>query len=175
MIRICDNYKLCNNQVRLRYYNEYLIDNQFDIYNDAIKNTTATFDIVEKTHEEMLDWYQHFNKTYPLFVSIENSGVTGYCSLKQFKEKDAYKQTVELSVYIHPNHRKKGLAKALMNHAISYAKTQNHQTIISCITSGNEVSEHLHSSLGFEKVGHFKKVGMKFNEWLDISYYQLML
>ncbi|MBP0727346.1 N-acetyltransferase [Bacillus sp. RG28] len=146
-----------------------------EIYNDAIKHTTATFDIVEKTVEEMLEWYKDFSQDYPLFVSTENSSITGYCSLKQFKEKDAYKHTVELSVYIHPMHRKKGLAKLLMNHAISYAKEQNHQTIISCITSGNEVSEHLHRTLGFEKVGHFKKVGMKFDKWLDISYYQLML
>ena len=159
----------------IRFATEEDVKEIVEIYNDAIKHTTATFDLVEKTVDEMQEWYKHFSQEYPLFVSTENSSITGYCSLKQFKEKDAYKHSVELSVYIHPNHRKKGLAKLLMNHAISYAKEQNHQTIISCITSGNEVSEHMHRSLGFDKVGHFKKVGMKFNQWLDISFYQLML
>ncbi|MEE6451969.1 N-acetyltransferase family protein [Gottfriedia acidiceleris] len=91
------------------------------------------------------------------------------------KEKDAYKHTVELSIYIHPDHRQKGLAKALMSEMIESAKKLGHSTNISCITSGNEVSERLYEKLGFKKVGHFYKVGQKFNQWLDIAYYQLML
>ncbi|PEJ48500.1 GNAT family N-acetyltransferase [Bacillus sp. AFS002410] len=145
------------------------------IYNDAIMNTTATFDTKIKTEEEMLIWFHNHPELYPVIVSKENGIVTGYCSITQFKEKDAYKHTVELSVYIHPDHRRKGLAKALMVEMIETAKKLGHYTIISCITSGNEVSERLHEKLGYQKVGHFYKVGQKFNQWLDIVYYQLML
>ncbi|MEH7350730.1 GNAT family N-acetyltransferase [Gottfriedia acidiceleris] len=145
------------------------------IYNDAILNTTATFDMKIKTEEEMQKWFSNHTELYPVIVSKENGQVTGYCSLTQFKEKDAYKHTVELSVYIHPDHRRKGLAKALMIDMIETAKKLGHFTIISCITSGNEVSERLHEKLGYKKVGHFYKVGQKFNKWLDIAYYQLML
>ncbi|PGS51291.1 GNAT family N-acetyltransferase [Bacillus sp. AFS041924] len=145
------------------------------IYNDAILNTTATFDTKIKTEEDMLMWFNNHSEMYPVIVSKENGVVTGYCSLTQFKEKDAYKHTVELSVYIHPEHRRKGLAKTLMLEMIEIAKILGHYTIISCITSGNEVSEKLHEKLGYKKVGHFYKVGQKFNQWLDIVYYQLML
>ncbi|WP_179194794.1 GNAT family N-acetyltransferase [Bacillus sp. EAC] len=145
------------------------------IYNDAILNTTATFDTKTKTLDEMLQWFDKHSDLYPVIVSKENGVVTGYCSLTQFKEKDAYKHTVELSVYIHPEHRRKGLAKALMVEMIKVAKELGHHTIISCITSGNEVSERLHEKLSFEKVGHFYKTGQKFNQWLDIVYYQIML
>ncbi|MEH6940041.1 N-acetyltransferase family protein, partial [Bacillus sp. JJ664] len=145
------------------------------IYNDAILHTTATFDTKIKTVEEMLEWFQRHSEQYPVIVSKENAIVTGYCSLTQFKEKDAYKHTVELSVYIHPEHRRKGLAKKLMEEIIKIAKSLGHHTIISCITSGNEVSEKLHEKLDFQKVGHIKKAGQKFNEWLDIVYYQKMI
>jgi len=145
------------------------------IYNDAILHTTATFDTKIKTVEEMLEWFSHHPKQYPVIVSKENDVVTGYCSLTQFKEKDAYKHTVELSVYIHPEHRRKGLARKLMEEIIIIAKDLGHHTIISCITSGNEVSEKLHEKLDFQKVGQIKKAGQKFDEWLDTVYYQKMI
>ena len=145
------------------------------IYNDAILNTTATFDTKIKTLEEMESWFNNHSELYPVIVSKENDVVTGYCSLTQFKEKDAYKHTVELSVYIHPEHRRKGLARKLMEEIIVIAKELGHHTVISCITSGNEVSEKLHEKLSFKKVGQINKAGQKFNQWLDIVYYQIMI
>lgn len=145
------------------------------IYNDAILHTTATFDTKTKTVEEMLQWFSHHSELYPVIVSREDDTVTGYCSLTQFKEKDAYKHTVELSVYIHPEHRRKGLARKLMEEIINIAKELGHHTIISCITSGNEVSEKLHEKLDFKKVGQINEAGKKFDEWLDIVYYQKMI
>lgn len=151
------------------------VEDILEIYNDAILHTTATFDTAIKTYAEMEKWFYSHSELYPVIVSKEDGKVTGYCSLTQFKEKDAYKHTVELSVYIHPEHRRKGLAKALMIEIIKLAKDLGHHTIISCITSGNEVSEVLHTKLSFEKVGHIKKAGKKFDQWLDTVYYQLML
>jgi L-amino acid N-acyltransferase len=145
------------------------------IYNDAILNTTATFDTKIKTLEEMEAWFNNHSELYPVIVSKENDVVTGYCSLTQFKEKDAYKHTVELSVYIHPEHRRKGLARKLMEEIIVIAKELGHHTVISCITSGNDVSEKLHEKLSFKKVGQINKAGQKFNQWLDIVYYQIMI
>lgn len=145
------------------------------IYNDAILNTSATFDTKIKTLEEMEVWFDNHSELYPVIVSKENEEVTGYCSLTQFKEKDAYKHTVELSVYIHPEHRRKGLARKLMEEILVIAKELGHHTVISCITSGNEVSEKLHEKLTFQKVGQINKAGQKFNQWLDIVYYQIML
>lgn len=145
------------------------------IYNDAILHTTATFDTKIKTVDEMLEWLSHHSKLYPVIVSKENDVVTGYCSLTQFKEKDAYKHSVELSVYIHPEHRRKGLARKLMEQIMMIAKDLGHHTIISCITSGNDVSEKLHEKLAFKKVGHISEAGKKFDKWLDIVYYQKMI
>jgi L-amino acid N-acyltransferase YncA len=146
-----------------------------EIYNDAVLHTTATFDLEEKTLEDRIQWFHKYNDTYPLIVAELDGKVAGYCSLSPFREKEAYKQTVEISVYVHKDVRGKGIARQLIEHILELSKKAGHHVIIAGITAGNDISVRLHESFGFTLAGTFREVGFKFGEWQDVLFYQLLL
>ncbi|MCP1123616.1 GNAT family N-acetyltransferase [Bacillus sp. 3103sda1] len=145
------------------------------IYNDAIVHTTATFDLQEKSLAEMNMWFDTHNEMYPIIVAEEDGIVLGYCSLSPFREKEAYKQTVEISVYVEKQARGKGIAKKLIERVLQLAEELRHHTIIAGITKGNDISVKLHEQMGFTYVGCFREVGYKFNEWQDVLFYQYII
>lgn len=146
-----------------------------DIYNYEVTNGTATFDLNEQTLEQRKVWFEAHNiENHPLYVADEAGTVAGYVSLSAYREKEAYRSTVELSVYIHPNYRGKGLATKLMQFILDEAhRDESIHTVVSVITSGNEASIKLHEKFGFTFGGTLKEVGMKFGKYLDIDNYYL--
>lgn len=145
------------------------------IYNDAVIHTTATFDLQEKTLAEMNVWFDAHNEMYPVIVAEEEGSILGYCSLSPFREKEAYKQTVEISVYVDQHVRGKGIAKKLIGRILQLAEEAEHHAIIAGITKGNDISVKLHEQMGFTYVGCFREVGYKFNEWQDVLFYQYII
>ncbi|MCQ6264856.1 GNAT family N-acetyltransferase [Fictibacillus sp. WQ 8-8] len=146
-----------------------------DIYNDAIKTLTATFDLEEQTLEERKVWFEKYGGDFPLIVAKLDGKVAGYCCLSPFRDKAAYSRTTELSLYISSEFRGQGIGNALMEDILKRAADLGYHTVISSITGGNEASVKLHKKFGFEFVGNFKEVGYKFDEWQDVHFYQLML
>lgn len=146
-----------------------------DIYNEAVRTTTATFDIKEQTLEQRKAWFQKYGGKYPLIVATYNEEVIGYSSLSPFREKEAYINTAELSIYISARYRRMGVGALLMESILSRAKNLGFHTIISCISVENEASIKLHEKLGFQFVGRLKEVGFKFGSWKDVAFYQLIL
>ena len=148
-----------------------------DIYNYEVINGVATLDLNTRTLDEWYDWYDAHNKdNHPLIVGAENGEITGYASLSEYRQKEAYKTTVELSIYVSPNHRKKGVGRALMAHILEMAKNDERtHCVVSVITAGNEASTKLHAEFGFTYCGTIPEVGMKFGRMLDIENYALIL
>lgn len=146
-----------------------------DIYNDAIRNLTATFDLEEQTLAERKQWFDKYGGSKPLIVAEVDGQVAGYSSLSMFREKKAYDKTTELSLYISSDFRGRGIGKALMAAILDLAREHGYHTVIGGITGGNEVSIRLHKQFGFEFIGNFKEVGFKFGEWQDVHFYQLIL
>lgn len=146
------------------------------IYNYYVRESVATFDTEEWSVEKMSERIQSLSSSYPYLVYRTPEGnIAGYCYVHPWKEKDAYSRTLETTVYISPEHTGKGIGKALMEELISICRKRNYLTLIACITEGNENSFKLHERLGFERVSHFKKVGMKFGRYLDVIDYELIL
>jgi phosphinothricin acetyltransferase len=148
-----------------------------EIYNNEVKNGISTLDLVPKTIEGWEVWfYSHNVDNHPLFVAEVNGQIAGYASLSAYREKEAFKTTVELSIYIGADHRNKGIASALMKAVLDEAKRdENTHTIVSVITAGNEGSRRLHEKFGFEFCGTIKEVGMKFGVYRDIENYSLIV
>lgn len=146
-----------------------------DIYNDAVRNLVATFDLEEQSLAQREVWFRKYGGKYPLIVAETDGAVAGYCCLSSFREKPAYGKTAELSVYIGQEHRGQGLGTVLMAEIIERAKQLDYHTIVSSIAGGNQASVTLHEKFGFFLVGKFREVGFKFGEWQDIHFYQLML
>ncbi|PPA70696.1 GNAT family N-acetyltransferase [Jeotgalibacillus proteolyticus] len=145
------------------------------IYNQAIRETAATFDLREQTLEERQQWFDKYGENHPLIVAEINGEVAGYSSLSPFRDKEAYSRTTELSIYISPSFQGKGVGKSLMKEILSRAESLGHHVVIGGITGGNAVSVRLHEQFGFTFVGCFKEVGYKFDQWQDVHFYQLVL
>lgn len=148
-----------------------------DIYNYEVEHGFATFDLTPKTMEERMVWFREHNiGNHPLIIAEEDGKAVGYASLSSYRPKEAYKTTVELSIYISRDYRRKGIAGKLASSIIEIARERDDvHTVISVITGGNEASILLHEHLGFEYCGTMKEMGMKFGKMLDIINYQLMV
>ena len=145
-----------------------------DIYNEAVLNTTATFDTTARTFEKQLEWYENHKANHPVFVAEENNVVVGWASLSPYSDRCAYDTTVEVSVYIHPDHRGKKIGSKLLEViTLEGLKVKNH-TVISRITSDNLSSIHIHEKIGYRHVGTLKEVGVKFGKLLDVEIMQYL-
>ncbi len=99
----------------------------------------------------------------------------GFASYGTFRAWPAYKYSVEHSVYVHKDHRGKGLGRILMQKLIAAAQEQNYHILIGGIEATNTESITLHERLGFVHAGTIRQAGFKFQRWLDLSFYQLIL
>ena len=153
------------------------LERLLDIYNYEVLNGTATFDLHPKTMEERMEWFGAHNVgNHPLIVATEDDKAVGYASLSPYRDKEAYAETVELSVYVDPEYRRRGVARLLIREILEDAKRRGDiHTVISVITGGNEASISLHREFGFEYCGTVREVGKKFGRLLDIVNYQLMV
>lgn len=146
-----------------------------DIYNYEVKHGVATFDIHPKNLAQWEEWFDaHNTDNHPLLVAETAGHVAGYASLSAYREKEAYRSTVELSVYIAPGDRRKGIASALMEEILRIAREDERtHSVISVITSENEASIRLHERFGFEFCGCLPEVGVKFGRYLGVTNYRL--
>lgn len=146
-----------------------------DIYNHEILNGTATFDRYAKSIDDRKIWFDEHNKAnHPLIVAEENDTVFGYASLSPFNRKDAYAQSVELSLYVDGEQRGKHIGSSPMKEIITIAeKDPLTKKIISIITSDNEISIAIHKKFGFEFCGRLTNIAVKFGRSLNIDYYSL--
>ena len=90
-----------------------------DIYNYEVANGVATLDLEPRTLPEWQEWFDaHKTSEHCIFVGLMDDVVVGYASLSPYRTKDAFKSTVELSIYIHQGYRGKGIASKLMSHIL---------------------------------------------------------
>lgn len=143
-----------------------------EIYNDAILNTNATFDTEIKTNEDRLQWFNSRDKNFPVIVAEQSGKIVGYAALNKWSERKAYDVTAEISVYIHPAHRKQGIGKQLIEMLVAIGEETDLKTIIARITEGNDHSIYLHERKGFKMVGVLRQVGKKFGKLLDVTVMQ---
>jgi len=148
-----------------------------EIYNEAVLNTTATYDYEPRTLEHRAVWFEdHVKHNYPVFVAVDEAGaVAGWSALNRYHDRKGYQFTTENSVYVAADQRGKGVGKLLMQPLIEAARQRGLHAILAGIDADNEASLRLHASFGFVKVAHFKQVGFKFGRWLDVVYLELLL
>lgn len=148
-----------------------------DILNEAIVNSTAVYDYKPRATESMVSWFQAKQAgRYPVIgASAEDGRLLGFASYGAFRAWPAYKYSVEHSVYIHKDHRGKGIGLTLMHALIEAAQKQQYHLMIGGIDLANRGSIALHEKLGFFHAGTIQHAGFKFGRWLDLAFYQLIL
>jgi L-amino acid N-acyltransferase len=148
-----------------------------DIFNEAIVNSTALYDDEPRNLATIQTWFQiKAEHNYPI-IGIEDSNgrLMGFSTYGTFRTHAAYQYSVEHSVYVEAKFRGKGIGKKLVQELILLAQQQNYHTIIGGIDAENTISIKLHQSLGFTHCGSIKQVGFKFDKWLNLEFYQLIL
>ncbi len=146
-----------------------------EIYNEAIENTTATFDTDAKSEEDRMNWFMNHDEMHPVLVAENEGRVIGYASLSRWSDRCAYDGTAEVSVYIDPNFRGKGTGKKLLEVLTLQAEKIGLHNLISRITEGNLNSIHIHEIYGFEHIGVIREAGKKFGKFLDVHMMQKLL
>ena len=148
-----------------------------DILNDAILTSTALYDYKPRTLDSMQGWFTlKAAGKYPV-IGVENEAgaLMGFASYGSFRAWPAYKYSVEHSVYVHRDHRGKGLGLTLMRRLIEAATAQQYHVMIGGIDVTNAASIAMHEKLGFTHAGTIRHAGFKFGRWLDLSFHQLLL
>lgn len=148
-----------------------------DIFNDAILTSTALYDYQARTLDSMGPWFANKEKAgFPVIGVEDDSGtLLAFGSYGMFRAFPAYKYTVEHSVYVHKDHRGKGLGHTIMQELVAAARARDVHAMMGAIDASNAGSIALHERLGFKHVGTLPQVGFKFGRWLDLAFYQLLL
>ncbi|MGE7994452.1 N-acetyltransferase family protein [Pseudomonas sp. NPDC089554] len=147
-----------------------------DIYNDAVRNTTAIWNETPVDLANRQAWFAaRAEQGYPILVAVDDSGVLGYASFGDWRPFEGFRHTVEHSVYIRDDQRGKGLGPVLMQALVVRARACDKHVMVAAIESGNAASIRLHERLGFTITGQMPQVGVKFGRWLDLTFMQLLL
>jgi len=144
-----------------------------EIYNEVIRNTTAVYSDREVTLEDREKWLDAKRGAgFPVLVAADSSGVVGFGTFGEFRAWPCYRLSVEHSVHVRADCRRRGVGRALVEALIDAAAAMQKHVMIAGIDAENVNSISLHESLGFEVVGHFREVGRKFGRWLDLKFMQ---
>ena len=163
-------------EIRLRAYKTEDTQEILDIINYNILHSTALYDYNIRTFEQQKAILEEkIGKNFPVIVAELDGTVVGFGMYSEFRFREAYKFTVEHSVYALPSFTGKGVGKQLLEELIFIAQKQNLHTMIGVIDSENESSIAFHEKFGFEIVGNIKESGYKFDRWLHSVIMQKML
>lgn len=146
-----------------------------DIYNYYILNTAVTFEKTPIDANIMKGRIEKTQMKYPWLVLEEEGIIQGYAYATDWKPRGAYRHSVETTVYLRNGQSGKGYGSQLYGKLIEVLKQLNVHAVIGGIALPNEGSIALHEKFGFQKVAHFKEVGYKFDKWIDVAYWQLLL
>ena len=148
------------------------------IYTHYTLRTTTTFNIEVRTPREWRDRFEHniVAGPYQLLVAIEGGAVVGYVETQQFRPKPAYRRSLEVSVYVAPDLQARGVGSALFTALFArLADDERFHRAYSIIALPNDPSIALHERHGFVHRGTLTEAGFKFDQYLDVAYYERAL
>ena len=163
-------------EIQIRAYQIQDTQVILDIINYNIIHSTALYDYAIRNYDQQKAILEEkISKGFPVIVAEINGKTIGFGMYSEFRFREAYKFTVEHSVYVNESFQGKGIGKLLLQELIAIAQKQKIHTMIAVIDSENQNSVHFHEKFGFETVGIVKESGFKFNRWLDSVFMQLIL
>lgn len=148
-----------------------------EIYRPAVEGSVATFEEIAPSAEEMGRRIRSTMLLTPWVVAEQRPGgtVTGYAYASRHRERAGYRWSVDISVYIHPEHRGRGVGRLLYDELISLLRRQGFVNVYAGIAIPNVPSVSLHEHIGMRWIGTYEHVGFKFGEWHDVAWYGLRL
>lgn len=154
-----------------------------EIYSYYVKNTAISFECEVPSLEEFRGRIASVSKKYPYICAIVDGTIIGYAYAGVFHEREAYKHSVELSVYVDLERRRGGCGRALYVALEERLKAQEVKNLYACIAVPPKKADgyltfdsvKFHKKMGFKTVGHFHSCGTKFDRWYDMVYMEKIL
>lgn len=147
-----------------------------EIVNHEILNSTSIYDYEPRTLGQQVSIFKDKkDHNFPFIVAEKNNAIVGFGTYGPFRFKEAYKFTVEHSVYVHKDYTGNGIGSTLLKELIEMAKLQKMHAMIGVIDSENTGSISFHERQGFKRAGQLKETGYKFDRWLDSVFVELIL
>ena len=146
------------------------------IYNHYVLQTVVTFEEEPITAAEISRRIDEVRAgSLPWFVAERAGAIAGYAYASRWRARSAYRFSSEVTVYLAPEQGRRGIGSALYAELLSALRGSGLHAAIGGIALPNDASVALHEKFGFKKVAHFEQTGFKFNRWIDVGYWQLIL
>jgi len=145
-----------------------------EIYNYYVQNTHHTFETEPLSGEEMEQRIIKVTKDYPFLIAEDDGEIFGYAYATQFKLRQAYAFSAEVSIYVRNAAKQKGIGTQLYMQLFDELAETDIHAIVAGISLPNEPSIKFHEKLGFSKVAHFREVGYKLGRWVDVGYWEFI-
>ncbi len=146
------------------------------IYNQIVLTSTAIYNDRPATLEDRAAWWRdRCAQGFPVLVATQDGSVAGFASFGEFRAWPGYRFTVEGTVHIHSSARGHGVGTALLEELVRLARLMGKHTMIAGVDAENEASLKFLQRFGFERVAHFREVGYKFDQFIDLIILQYWL
>jgi L-amino acid N-acyltransferase YncA len=145
------------------------------IYRPLVETTAISFEIVPPDREEMARRIGETLRSYPWLVCEVDGHVAGYAYAAKHRVRAAYQWSVDTSVYVAAEYRRRGVAQGLYVSLFRILAAQGFFNAYAGIALPNAASVALHESVGFTKLGVYQSVGFKLGAWHDVGWWQLVL
>ncbi len=145
------------------------------IYNSAVLNSTASFDVEPKSIEDRHRWLAQRLPQHPVLVAEEDAAILGWGALSPYSERVAYARTAEVSVYVEEGYQMRGVGRAVSVALLQAAARAGLHAVLARICTENAASLAMMRSLGFTETGTLREVGCKFGRWLDVVTWEFIV
>jgi L-amino acid N-acyltransferase YncA len=145
------------------------------IYNPYVQDTIITFEETPVAAAEMAVRIENLCRTHPWYVHEDAGTVTGYAYAGPWRPRAAYRDAVESTVYVESGLVGKGIGSQLYDALLAELRQRSFHCVMGGIALPNAASVALHERKGFAKVAHFREVGWKFQQRIDVGYWELVL
>ncbi|MDR3312429.1 MAG: GNAT family N-acetyltransferase [Spirochaetaceae bacterium] len=144
------------------------------IYNYYIERTPISFEEMPVTRREMAERIRSVTASFPWYACEEAGEILAYAYMHPFRERSAYRFTLEDSIYVRHDAFRRGFGRTLLARLLADLAGKDIHSVIAAITIPNEPSVVLHQAFGFKKIGHLREVGYKFDRWIDVGYWEYL-
>ena len=152
------------------------VPGMLEIYRPFVENSAITFEVIPPPAETFRNRVAEVQVEAPWLVCISGAGeVAGFAYAGRHRKRAAYRYTRELSVYVRPEFRRRGIATGLYVALIELLKLQGYSNALIGITMPNPGSIDFHESMGFRPVGVYHRVGIKSGRYYDVGWWEMAL